>query len=131
MEIRVVVWDTKDLPMMDDEGTTDGFVKCFFDTGICTKETDTHYRNQDGKCNFNYRLLFRIKHPMKVNDLTVQAFDRDFFKSNDLIGENIIPMKHAIVDAELAKRPISLTKDYYEEYLKPHCKVKHLTYHDD
>lgn len=40
-------------------------------------------------------------------------------------------MKPAIIDAELAKRPISLTKDYYEEYLKPECKIKNLTYHDD
>ena len=31
-------------------------------------------------------------------------------------------------DAELAKRGMSLTKDYYDEYLKPECKMKGLTF---
>lgn len=43
-EIRVAVFDTKDLKMMDTEGTTDGFIKCFFNPKNA-KETDTHYRN--------------------------------------------------------------------------------------
>ena len=55
--MRVVVWDTEDLKMMDDEGTTDGFIRCYFDKEQ-VKDTDTHFRNQDGKCSFNYRLIF-------------------------------------------------------------------------
>ena len=31
-EIRVIVWDTEELKMMDAEGTTDGFVRCFFES---------------------------------------------------------------------------------------------------
>ena len=43
-EVRIAVFDTKKLKMMDAEGTTDGFIKCFFNTKNA-KETDTHYRN--------------------------------------------------------------------------------------
>jgi len=93
-EIRVVVFDTKELKMMDIEGTTDGFVKCFFNPSNA-KETDTHFRNQNGECSFNYRLLFKFHPPAKSSEdykLKVQAYDRDFFKSNDLIGEAVIDL---------------------------------------
>lgn len=50
--------------------------------------------------------------------MTFQVYDRDFFKSNDLIGESVIDLRPLIEDASLAKRPMSLTKDYYEQYLK-------------
>lgn len=56
--------------MMDAEGTTDGFVKCFFETNAA-KETDTHFRNQNGKCSFNYRLLFKFTHPNKNYKLKI------------------------------------------------------------
>lgn len=119
-EIRVCVFDTVDIKMMDDEGTSDVFIRTFFDSRECTKETDTHFRCQDGKASFNYRMLFHIKHPRKKNDyaLNIQAFDRDFFKSNDIIGEGKVDLRQAIEDSILSKRPICLNKVYYEKILK-------------
>ena len=66
-EIRVAVFETKELKMMDVEGTTDGFIKAFF-TPNNAKETDTHYRNQNGNCSFTYRLLYKFNHPAKSNE---------------------------------------------------------------
>jgi hypothetical protein len=42
-EIRLVIWDTKDIISADVEGTSDIFIRAFFDTKDA-KETDTHYR---------------------------------------------------------------------------------------
>ena len=119
-EIRVAVFETKELKMMDVEGTTDGFIKAFFNPKNA-KETDTHYRNQNGNCSFNYRLLYKFDHPAKSNEdykLKIQAYDRDFFKSNDLIGEYSLDLKPIIEDSEIAVRPMAVAKDYYDEYLK-------------
>jgi len=63
--------------------------------------------------------------------MKVQCYDRDFFKSNDLIGEDSIDLKNIIEDVALAKRPLSLTKDYYEQYLKPVFNVENLEFTDD
>jgi hypothetical protein len=38
--------------MMDFEGTSDVFCRGFFDSKEDVQETDTHYRNQDGKPDF-------------------------------------------------------------------------------
>jgi len=48
----------------------------------------------------------------------VQAYDRDFFKSNDIIGEARINIRLAVEDSSLAKRPISINKKYYNSYLQ-------------
>ena len=84
--------------MMDAEGTSDVFIKAFFDSREETKETDTHFRCQDGRASFNYRLKFTLKHPRKDYFLNIQAYDRDFFKSNDIIGENKIMLKQLVED---------------------------------
>lgn len=65
-----MVWDTKDVIAADWEGTSDVFIRCFFDTKNA-KETDTHYRCQDGKASFNYRLLFDTKAPADDYNFTI------------------------------------------------------------
>jgi hypothetical protein len=85
-EVRLVVWDTLDVICADVEGTSDVFIKAFIDDKD-KKETDTHFRCQNGKASFNYRLLYRINAPRQNYTLTLQVWDRDLFKSNDFIGE--------------------------------------------
>ena len=59
-EVRLVIWDTQDILMMDMEGTSDVYCRAFFDSREEVHETDTHYRCQNGKASFNYRLLYKI-----------------------------------------------------------------------
>jgi len=56
---------------MDFEGTSDVYVRTFFDSKGDVQETDTHYRNQDGKPDFQYRLLYKYKYPSKNYKLTL------------------------------------------------------------
>lgn len=91
LEVRVIVWDSIDLKAMDDEDTNDGFVKAFFDSDKA-KETDTHWRNSDGKCSWNWRLIYRLSSTNPEKAVTIQTYDRDVFKANDLIGEGRIDL---------------------------------------
>ena len=117
MEIRLCVFDTKEIKMMDMEGTSDVFIKAFFDNANAL-ETDTHFRNQDGKASFNYRLKFTESFPRKDYRMSIQAFDRDFFKSNYIIGSSILDLKQAFEDVSLTRRPLGINKTYFEEYMK-------------
>jgi len=69
-QVRLVVWDTKDIKMMDAEGTSDAFIRAFFDNDNAL-ESDTHFRCQNGKASFNYRLLFNESLPRKDYRLTI------------------------------------------------------------
>lgn len=91
-EVRVCIFNTLDVKCADVEGTSDVYARVFFDSSDA-KETDTHYRCTNGKASFNYRLLFNVKHPRKDHTLTLQLYDRDFFKSNDIIGDAIINLR--------------------------------------
>ena len=42
--MRVCIFDTKEIKMMDVEGTSDVFIRAFFDSKKGAIETDTHYR---------------------------------------------------------------------------------------
>jgi len=63
--------------------------------------------------------------------LKVQAYDRDFFKCNDLIGEFVLDLWPIIRDSEIAVRPMAVAKDYYTDYLKPECNWPDLEFHED
>lgn len=79
--------------MKDVEGTSDAYVKCFFDKEAGKPEersTDTHWRCQNGKASFNWRMLFPVfvdPHNDAANTLTIQAWDKDVISSDDLIGQ--------------------------------------------
>lgn len=52
LEVRICVFNATDMKMMDWEGTSDVFFRGFFDSKEDVQETDTHFRNQDGKPDF-------------------------------------------------------------------------------
>lgn len=61
--------------------------------------------------------------------MSLQAYDRDFFKSNDIIGEALLDLKMPILDSALSGRPLCVNKKYYNDYLKE--KGVNWTYKDD
>lgn len=63
-EVRLVVWDTEEVIMADAEGTSDVFIRSFFDQEK-DQETDTHFRCTTGKASFNYRLKFNVNDQRK------------------------------------------------------------------
>lgn len=85
-EVRVVIFGLKGCPEADVEGTTDAYVTAFFNRND-VQETDTHYRCTNGEPNFNYRLKFirKTPNPKGREILTLQCWDRDLIKSNDML----------------------------------------------
>lgn len=84
-EVRLAIFRCEGVPMEDIEETSDVYIRCFISEQD-KQETDTHYRCTTGSPSFNYRLLFNVKTPeTRQFVLTMQAWDRDLLKSNDLI----------------------------------------------
>ena len=44
LQMRVCIFDTKEIDMMDEGGTSDVFIRAFLDSRKGSLETDTHYR---------------------------------------------------------------------------------------
>ena len=69
-EGRFIVWKTEDIEMMDWEGTSDVFCKVFLDPDD-DQSTDTHWRCQNGKASFNWRIKMKIKSKQDSYKLTL------------------------------------------------------------
>jgi hypothetical protein len=65
------VFNTRDIKMMDDGGTSDVYFRAFFDSRKDAAETDTHYRCQTGTASFNYRLIYKLMSDKKDWKLTI------------------------------------------------------------
>ena len=49
-------------------------------------------------------------------------YDRDLLSSNEMFGTTSINLTDAFIDASLTKKPIAITKKYYENYLSKESK---------
>ena len=59
-------------------------------------------------------MIYRIDIPRKKDyKFTLQCYDRDFFKSNDMIGEATINLKQLVEDSKLTKAPLGFNKNFY------------------
>jgi hypothetical protein len=98
-EIRVVIWETRNVPLVDGE-KVDVFVKCTFDpTGWSedevSKTTDTHMNSKDGKGVFNWRMKFDLKVPCEFPRLKFQVLDAGVV-SDEAIGETTLSLKNTL-----------------------------------
>ena len=112
LEMRLVVWETENMEMMDVEGTSDIYVIGYVD--MKTKQsTDVHFRCQTGAGSFNWRMLLPIEVPNSPNTLTLQVYDNDLFSSDDFICGATINIKNLITVPKYLDMPIKFTRDYY------------------
>lgn len=117
LQVRICILNAKDIPMKDVVGTCDCYFKGFFDSNGDVQTTDTHLRNKDGRPDFQYRMIFNVKHPQGDNKVTFQAFDRDLITYNDLIGETQVDLKQIMEDVSILDQPLPLNKNYYTRIL--------------
>ena len=113
-EVRLVVWETEDMEIMDVEGTSDIYVVSYINQKDSQK-TDIHYRCQDGNASFNWRNLLPLKLPM-VDDpvITIQVYDKDIFSSDDYISGATLNIKDLMTIPKYLGLPVKFTKSYYE-----------------
>ena len=98
-EIRLIIWECREIPLIDD-GHVDITVKATFDpTGWSedevVKNTDVHMNSKDGTGVFNWRMKFQIKTPCDFPRIKFQVFDSNV-TGDDIIGEASISLKRTI-----------------------------------
>jgi len=62
-EIRVIIWETREVPLVDNGESVDIYIVCeFFKEGWSAesirKSTDIHYNSRDGRGVFNWRMKY-------------------------------------------------------------------------
>ena len=103
-EVRVVIWKTKGVrPGDPGSGMTDMYLTAWLGKGMDAKaklSTDTHFRCNDGRGSFNWRMKFPLKLPLPRADaegalrLTLQVWDKDILE-DDMVGKVVINLIEA------------------------------------
>ena len=101
MELRLVVWKTRDV--VADKGEFDQndlYAECFMEGGK-KQRTDTHWRAKNGKGSFNWRMKFPIMMPMKeeFRRLHVTLWDKDIIGANDAICGGVLDLTFPLAKA--------------------------------
>jgi hypothetical protein len=86
VELRLVIWETEDMRMMDVEDTSDIYITAYVDQKD-KQSTDVHYRCQTGVGSFNWRIVLQLDVPRVNNILTLHAYDKDIFSKDDYISK--------------------------------------------
>jgi len=134
LQVRLIIWETEDMEMMDVEGTSDIYVIGYIDQKEMQK-TDIHFRCQTGAASFNWRMLLPLRLPVQKPVITLQVYDKDIFSSDDYMCGTTIDLKNIINIPKLLEMPIGLNRDYYNgltiEEKKPLGEIQFLSYEDD
>ncbi|XP_014219659.1 otoferlin [Copidosoma floridanum] len=112
-ELRVIIWNTEDVPLVDNQFLTGEKCSDIYVKGWIlpedTQRTDVHYNSLTGEGNFNWRLIFQFtwaraeramvikrrshvfakdptehKVPCRLN---LQVWDSDHFSKDDFLGD--------------------------------------------
>ena len=122
LQVRLVIWETEDMEMMDIEGTSDIYVLAFFDQNEIQK-TDIHFRCQNGEASFNWRIILPLKLPVQKPEITLQVYDKDIFASDDYISGATLNLKDLIIVPKYLQMPIKFTRSYYNGLTEAEKKV--------
>ncbi len=112
LELRMVVWETENIPRGDVEGVSDEYVTCYIDQNI-KQSTDMHFRCQ-GKGSYNWRIVLPVTAPRDNTILNIHAMDNDFFSFNDYLSGNSLQLRSLIRDVYELDVPIKFDRDYYD-----------------
>ena len=121
-QVRLVVWETEDMEMMDIEGTSDIYVLAYLDQNDIEK-TDVHFRCQNGEASFNWRILLPLKLPVQRPEINLQVYDKDIFASDDYISGATLNLKDLVIVPKYLQMPIKFTRSYYNGLTEAEKKV--------
>ncbi|KAK2580950.1 hypothetical protein KPH14_006016 [Odynerus spinipes] len=111
-EIRVIVWNTEDVPLVENQFLTGDKCSDIYAKGWILQEdrqrTDVHYNSPNGEGNFNWRFVFRVVYSRSENVMVVrkklsvfarnetveklpcrlhlEVWDSDHFSADDFLG---------------------------------------------
>ena len=114
IEMRLIVWETEDMELRDDEGTNDVFISAYVDPKD-TQSTDVHYRCQNGTASFNWRMIYRLELPSKYNLLVLHAYDKDIFSKDDYITGAELDISDMIKIPKNLDVPLVFNKEYVND----------------
>ena len=98
-QLRMIIWELEDMPNADIEGVSDLYVTGELVNSSKKLKTDVHYRAQNGKGVFNWRMVWDVEVPSENYEVRLQAWDKDLVSSDDFMGEYRLDLREIVLEA--------------------------------
>ena len=128
-EVRVVVWASKDVPFE----MGDYYVQAQVGNSRPQK-TDVHWRCRNGKASWNWRLKIGVELPLASPDLgrlSVQLWDQDVVKWNDIVGEATVDLYRWLLKAYHENRAVNVFREVNEAVARKKAEEQGLATAED
>ena len=112
--MRLIIWETENMKMMDTEATSDIYVNAYVNPKT-KQSTDVHYRCTNGEASFNWRIVIPLLLPDKNKYLNIQVYDKDIFSSDDFICGAKIDISNLIMIPKDLDLPVVFNPDYLKD----------------
>ena len=120
-ELRLVVWETRKVPKIDDKRYTNMYVtgELLYFTRDGEKsakqifETDTHDGVRDGSGKFNWRMKYNLPVPCKNPRLRIQVLDYSMFGVDGFVCESVINLNRIVKQALATQEEVAKPKQYF------------------
>jgi len=112
-EIRIVIWRTRNVPLVEGDK-----VKIMVKLRIneegkdIDEETDVHHNSKDGKGIFNWRFVYSFFFPKKINTIKLMIYNYNPISTSELIGEKTLDMLSLYKKIHRTKATIVNDKDW-------------------
>lgn len=112
-EMRLIIWNTRDIPPIDG-GKVDILVKVLFNDleNDVEQQTDVHSDSKDGNGKFNWRIVIPFKYPNSKTSITISVFDNNLVGSNEMICSNVINIKKYLNRVHRTKTAVEFPRDW-------------------
>jgi hypothetical protein len=112
-ELRIVIWRTKNVPLIEkDKVKIQVKLRINEEGKDIDDETDVHHNSKDGKGEFNWRFVYPYTFPRKVNTIKLMIYNYNALSASDLIGEKTLDMLPRFKKVHRTKQTITIEKDW-------------------
>lgn len=113
-ELRIVIWNTRNVPLVDGDSKVNIKVKISFNDGKknVEDETDVHYGSTDGVGEFNWRFVIPFAFPNGHTILTAQIYNHNLLSESDQIGSVNIDLKKSLLKIHRTKSADEIPREW-------------------
>lgn len=112
-ELRIVIWRTKNVPLVEtDKVKIQVKIRINEEGKDFDDETDVHHNSKDGKGIFNWRFVYGFYFPKKINTIKLMIYNYNALSASELIGEKVLDMSTLYKKIHRTKITISNERDW-------------------
>lgn len=112
-ELRIVIWKTKNVPLVEtDKVKIQVKLRINEEGKDIDDETDVHHNSKDGKGTFNWRFVYPFTFPRKINTIKLMIYNYNALSASDLIGEKTLDMLPRFKKVHRTKQTILIERDW-------------------